>query len=354
MGRSFLSIGCLSRNFSNISSGSIGDIDGPSDGQCEGCGVGTSAAPQGRKCQGLGSSSTAVELETAKEATTGKYFGVFLLSKKLFQTSSVASQFSFQERWGWTFLFPLFLHSSETRRTCVLSDGPLYLFDPCRLGLFLAYCAKGSNRSNLPWIRMPRCLGGRLHHICMGMQTGLQISHASLQTVFRILGFGISSSCSFSTTTKSSSVSGASSHQEYWACQERIPRGYRWHAVRACSPMGASASGGAQDERQEVVALLQRQEDPSRHALRGVQGMGRQRVCRCAGAAHLAGRAGCLEDCQCGSRRKILVLSVSHVLDRGRFEREFHKELVPSCMVPYVGSWSLFIKSGRRPRSGRN
>ena len=36
------------------------------------------------------------------------------------------------------------------------SQGPLYLFDPCRLGLFLAYCAKGSNRSNFPWIRLPR------------------------------------------------------------------------------------------------------------------------------------------------------------------------------------------------------
>ena len=30
-------------------------------------------------------------------------------------------------------------------------QGPLYLFDPCRLGLFLAYCAEGSGRSNFPW-----------------------------------------------------------------------------------------------------------------------------------------------------------------------------------------------------------
>ena len=38
------------------------------------------------------------------------------------------------------------------------SHGPLYLFDPCRLGLLLANCAKGSNRSNFPWIlpRWPR------------------------------------------------------------------------------------------------------------------------------------------------------------------------------------------------------
>ena len=28
-------------------------------------------------------------------------------------------------------------------------QGPLYLVDPCRLGLFLAYCAKGSKRANM-------------------------------------------------------------------------------------------------------------------------------------------------------------------------------------------------------------
>ena len=36
------------------------------------------------------------------------------------------------------------------------SHGPLYLFDPCRLVLFLAYCAKGSNRSNFLWIQLLR------------------------------------------------------------------------------------------------------------------------------------------------------------------------------------------------------
>ena len=36
------------------------------------------------------------------------------------------------------------------------SQAPLNLFDPRRLGLFLAYCAKGSSRPNFPWIRLPR------------------------------------------------------------------------------------------------------------------------------------------------------------------------------------------------------
>ena len=84
-------------------------------------------------------------------------FGAVLLSKKLFQTGPWVSQFSFQERWGWTFLFLLStqLRYEKNMRIVVLK-GPLHLFDTCRLVLFLAYCAKGSNRSNFPWIWLPR------------------------------------------------------------------------------------------------------------------------------------------------------------------------------------------------------
>ena len=38
----------------------------------------------------------------------------------------------------------------------------------------------------------------------------------------------------------------------------------------------------------------------------------------------------------------------------GRFERGFHKELIHNCMEPCVGSWSVLIKSGRRPHSGQH
>ena len=49
------------------------------------------------------------------------------------------------------------VHSTDTERAWYYGfQGPLYLFDPCRPGLFLAYCAKGSNRSNFSWIRLPR------------------------------------------------------------------------------------------------------------------------------------------------------------------------------------------------------
>ena len=66
MERSFLSISCLSHNLPNISSGSIGDIDGGSDGQCEGCAKERRLRRKGEKAKGPGSSSTAVQLETAK------------------------------------------------------------------------------------------------------------------------------------------------------------------------------------------------------------------------------------------------------------------------------------------------
>ena len=59
-------------------------------------------------------------------------------------------------------------------------------------------------------------------------------------------------------------------------------------------------------------------------------------------------------DCRCGSSQKRSIPCVSLVLGRGHLEREFHKELIPNCMEPCVVSWSLFIKSGRRLRSGQS
>ena len=146
----------------------IGDIDGGSNGQCEGCGGGTSIETQRGEGQGPGSSSTTVQLETAKGATMGKYLGLFCCQRGSVkpipgQASSVS------RRWGWTFLF-------------------------------------------LPFTQL----------------------------------------------------------------------------------------------RYEM------------------------------------------------NRQKISVLSVSHVLGHGRSERELHNELIPNCMEPCVGSWSLFTKSGRRPRSGQS
>ena len=51
---------------------------------------------------------------------------------------------------------PLYTAQIQEQNAYSGSQGQIYLFDPCRLGLFLAYCAKGSNRSNFPWIRLPK------------------------------------------------------------------------------------------------------------------------------------------------------------------------------------------------------
>ena len=51
---------------------------------------------------------------------------------------------------------PLYTAQIGEEHECGGSQGPLYLFDPCRLGLFLACCAKASNRSNFLWIRLSR------------------------------------------------------------------------------------------------------------------------------------------------------------------------------------------------------
>ena len=64
-----------------------------------------------------------------------------------------------------------------------------------------------------------------------------------------------------------------------------------------------------------MVAVLQWQEDPPRHALRGVPRMGRRPVFCSAGVAQLASRAG---DCRHGSKQKTSIPSVSLVLDYGQ------------------------------------
>ena len=64
--------------------------------------------------------------------------------------------FDFQERWIWTVLFS----SATTQFFQSMRSLVFKLLSICmtrvRLGLFLAYCAKGSNRPNFPWIRLPR------------------------------------------------------------------------------------------------------------------------------------------------------------------------------------------------------
>ena len=59
-------------------------------------------------------------------------------------------------------------------------------------------------------------------------------------------------------------------------------------------------------------------------------------------------------DCWCGGRLMKLTSNVSHFLDLGRSKREFHKELIHNFMEPRAVYSILFIKSGRRHRSGQS
>ena len=92
-----------------------------------------------------------------ERSNRGRVFGVLLLPKKLWRTGPRASQLNFQVRWGWIFLFsPLYKAKIREEHAYYGFQGPLHLFDQCRLGLFLAHCAKGSSRSNFSWIQLPR------------------------------------------------------------------------------------------------------------------------------------------------------------------------------------------------------
>ena len=53
----------------------------------------------------------------------------------------------------------------------------------------------------------------------------------------------------------------------------------------------------------------------------------------CCAACELCRGSG---DCRCGSRQRMSIRSVSHVLGRRHFEREFHKESITNCMAPCV------------------
>ena len=48
-----------------------------------------------------------------------------------------------------------------------------------------------------------------------------------------------------------------------------------------------------------------------------------------------------------------LILIVSHFLGRGQSKREVHKELIHNFVEPCAVYWILFLKLGRRHRSGQ-
>ena len=103
-----------------------------------------------------------------------------------------------------------------------------------------------------------------------------------------------------------------------------------------------------------MAAVLQWQEDPSTRSLRRVRGLGGRALCRWLVLRSLRAVPEVWRLPVWAQADGVNAQCVSHFLGRGHFKREFHKELIRNFMEPCVGSWSLLIKSGRRPRSGRS
>ena len=119
MEHSFLSISCLSHNLPNISSGSTGDIDGGSDGQCARSGPRVDGRPAG----------------DGERGDRGKVFAVVRLSNKLFPTSSRANQVQFPGALGLDILFPLFTQLRYEKNTRIVGlKGPSICLIPVGWG----------------------------------------------------------------------------------------------------------------------------------------------------------------------------------------------------------------------------
>ena len=182
---------------------------------------------------------------------------------------------------------PLYIAQIREEHAYCGSQSTLCLFDPYRLELFLASCAKGSNRSNFPWIWLPRWprweIASYLYGACKHFSEFLKL--ASRQW-FRVPGSGISSSVSFSIIKKSFSFSGDFRHKEYWECHAKIPRSHLWHAMWACASLGGRRSWKFAKRAAKNGCGF----STANETLRVPASEGRA-ICRCAGAAQLACRA---------------------------------------------------------------
>ena len=272
-----------------------------------------------------------------------KVFSVVLLSKEVLSNQFRDKPVQFPGPAGLDILCSS-LYTDQTREELVYcaSQGPLYFFDYCRLGLFLANCAKGSNRSNCPWIRMLRseipsylygaskqvseCLKLPSRQCSVSWVLEYLLRFHSLPPLFRCLQssrtLGMSSE-NFHEVIGSIRCGPARRWvcKHSWMCPRRAGRG-------GC---GSSMAGGL------VETCSPR---------RSGNGMSTSLPMRWHCAA--CGPCGGSGECRYWSRRKMSILIVSHILDHGRFEREIHKELIHICTEPCVVLWSLFIKSGQR------
>ena len=181
-------------------------------------------------------------------------------------------------------------------------QGPLYLFDPCRLGLFLACCAKGSNRSNYPLIRLPRWPRWEVASFVCGAckQVSEFLKLPSRQcSASRVLDY---LPRFYSPPPKRVPV------YQVPSVVKNIGNKRKFHDVivgTRCGPVRRWVQGQRSVRKPEVVAVLQRQEDLCEKFTPRRSGTGRwstlpMRLC-CAACVP------CREsgDCRCGSSDEI-------------------------------------------------
>ena len=109
--------------------------------------------------QSSGALAKAVELAAAKEAT-GEYLGLLCCQVKPVQFPGALGLDIPSS--------PLYTAQIREEHAYRGSQGPLYLFAPCRLELFLACCAKVRTFRTFCGSSCRGGRGGKLHYICMG------------------------------------------------------------------------------------------------------------------------------------------------------------------------------------------
>ena len=343
MGCSYLSIGCLPHDFSNFSGRSIGKYRWRLRWAMRrmrrrnvGCAAKRTMSRSGLLVDGRRAGD-------GERGDMGKYLGLFCCQRNSFKP--VPGQAGSVSRCaGSGHSFFLSSHCSRVSRT--------YLFvRSLQLALFLRIARKAPN---FPWIRLPRCprwetassLYGACKHVsdflklpsrqCSGSRVWEYLLRFHSLPPKRVPVFQVPP------VIKSIGHVKRKFHEVIGGMLCGPAR--RWvqaHLdVRKTSATGGCGSSVARESSETCSP---------KSSGNGMSTRLPKRWC-CAAGEPCRGSG----DCQCGSRQKISILSVSHVLGRGHPEREFHKEFIPNCMEPCVVSWSLFIKSGRRLRSGQS
>ena len=164
---SFLPVGRLPYHLSDLSCRSIGNIDGGSDGQCEGCcgRGGCGARERTRRSVRLGEGR---RVGGGEEGDRGRGFGVVRSPNKLSQIVRGSNQFNFQVRWSWTFLFLFSTQLKYEKNMRIVLLKVLFIcLIPVGWGCSWRIARKVQTVRTFRGTGCPGGLGGRVHHICM-------------------------------------------------------------------------------------------------------------------------------------------------------------------------------------------